>query len=318
MAGWRRGVTFGLVLLVGVLYSATLFRNMRESERRSLQLKETPVAADHVAVSVQVVSINPATSQMTARIGFRLNGDLAKDPVTPAVDLTLLLNQISGPQEIVFPRGRRINSIEAVFPLDGNANHYPFDRYGSSIRIMVTKKAIVVRRPTARMDETIPNTTLDDDAIGGLLVAAPQESEPLPIKSDITASIPGIKFEGKRVELAQGMEGFDLVVRRADNVIVVSVLVMVLMMSLALSVLLMSLRALTSDEKIELLPLSLCVSLLFGLPALRNAQPAVPSLGVLGDYLSFIWAEMVVAVSAVMLIWTWLIRQHHSTESSPQ
>lgn len=105
----------------------------------------------------------------------------------------------------------------------------------------------------------------------------------------------------------QGMEGFNVVVRRADNVIVVSVLVMVLMMSLAVSILVMSFRALVSEERMELLPLSLCVSLLFGLPALRNAQPAVPALGVLGDYLSFIWAEMVVAVSAVMVIWTWLI-----------
>jgi hypothetical protein len=131
--------------------------------------------------------------------------------------------------------------------------------------------------------------------------------------SSIDASIPGLKFEGKSVERTeQGIRGFKLVVKRADNVIVVSILIMVLMMSLAMSVLLMSLQALTPNGKLELLPLSLCVSLLFGLPALRNAQPSVPALGAFGDYLSFMWAEQLVAVSAVILIWTWLIRQHRT------
>jgi hypothetical protein len=117
-----------------------------------------------------------------------------------------------------------------------------------------------------------------------------------------------LKFEGKNVERpGQGIEGFNVVVLRADNVIVVSVFFMVLMMGLAVSVLLMGIRS-ASGEKIELVPLSLSVSLLFGLPALRNAQPAVPALGAFGDYLSFIWAEQIVAASAVFLIWSWMIR----------
>ena len=133
--------------------------------------------------------------------------------------------------------------------------------------------------------------------------------------SSINASVPGLKFDGQSVERPDnGLEGFKLSVRRADNVIIVSILIMVLMMSLAMSVLLMSFHALTSTERIELLPLSLCVTLLFGLPALRNTQPAVPPLGVLGDYLSFVWAELIVAVSAVILIWTWLLRQRRNKQ----
>jgi Domain of unknown function (DUF4436) len=112
----------------------------------------------------------------------------------------------------------------------------------------------------------------------------------------------------------KGLEGFKLFVRRADNVIIVSILIMELMMSLAMSVLLMSFRALGSGETIELLPLSLCVTLLFGLPALRNTRPAVPPLGVLGDYVSFVWAELLVAVSAVIFIWTWLLRQRRTKQ----
>ena len=108
------------------------------------------------------------------------------------------------------------------------------------------------------------------------------------------------------------MEGFNLVVRRADQVIVVSILIMILMMTLAMSVLLMSIETLISGQRLDLLPLSLSVTLLFGLPALRNSQPAVPPLGAFGDYVSFIWAEHIVSVSAVIMIWTWLVRERRA------
>jgi hypothetical protein len=85
-------------------------------------------------------------------------------------------------------------------------------------------------------------------------------------------------------------------------------LVMVGMMTLALSVFAMALKATASNKKVDYLPLSLAISLIFGLPALRNIQPFVPPVGALGDYFSFIWAEVLVAASAIIAIWTWLVR----------
>lgn len=61
-------------------------------------------------------------------------------------------------------------------------------------------------------------------------------------------------------------------------------------------------------EKFDLVPLSLSISLIFGLPALRNIQPGVPAVGTLGDYFSFVWAELFVAVSAIIVICAWLFR----------
>jgi hypothetical protein len=298
-----------------VLYSAVLLRNLHESERRSLQLNEVPLAGDYVGISVRVVAVDLAKSEITTRVSLRLNGDLAKDPVTPALDLKLILNVIRGSQEIEFPRGRRINPFEAVFPVDGNVNKYPFDRYETSIWTKVTKRARSIKSSQTQREQSDKEQSPLEETDSGVLVSASQESETLPIVSSINASVPGLKFEGQSVERpSKGLEGFKLFVRRADNVIIVSILIMVLMMSLAMSVLLMSFHALASSERIELLPLSLCVTLLFGLPALRNAQPAVPPLGVLGDYLSFVWAELIVAVSAVILIWTWLLRQRRDKQ----
>lgn len=80
------------------------------------------------------------------------------------------------------------------------------------------------------------------------------------------------------------------------------------MMALAISVLLMALRATEAHRELDLLPLSLSITLIFGLPALRNTQPGIPPLGAICDYVSFIWAENIVAVSVIVIMGTWLGR----------
>jgi hypothetical protein len=62
-------------------------------------------------------------------------------------------------------------------------------------------------------------------------------------------------------------------------VIAVSILLMVLMSGLAMSLLGMVFKATTNGSKIDLVPLSESISLIFGLSALRNVQPGVPAVG---------------------------------------
>jgi hypothetical protein len=83
---------------------------------------------------------------------------------------------------------------------------------------------------------------------------------------------------------------------------------MILMSSLSVSLLAMVFKATTSGPRVDLVPLSISISLICGLPALRNVQPGVPPVGAFGDYVSFIWAEIIVGLSAVIIIWTWLLR----------
>jgi hypothetical protein len=296
-------------VLVMAVYVAVLFHNLNESNRRSLELKEIPIVGDHISISFLVVGVDPRSSDLTARLSFSLEGSIAQDPVTPAVDLTLFLNNIRGPQEIALPRGLRISPIEAYFTLAGNENKYPIDSYRAELRTTVTRRVRVATAskpaPGQAGTTSVPLAASSD----GFVVTTEPGSEVVPIAFSINASIPGLKFEGRNVPRAgQGNEAFNLVARRADNVIIVSVMILTLMLTLAMSVLMMGIRS-ASGERIELVPLSLYVSLLFGLPALRNAQPGAPPLGAFGDYLSFLWAEPLVAVSAVILIWAWLMRQ---------
>jgi len=65
-------------------------------------------------------------------------GKLAKDEISPATNLRLLLNSVSGPQEFEFPEGKRINPIEAIFSLERSPNKYPFDRYQTDLSLLMT------------------------------------------------------------------------------------------------------------------------------------------------------------------------------------
>jgi hypothetical protein len=319
---WKKILRFRplLVLSILALYCAVLSRNLDEGKRRSLQLRDDTDAADHIAMSVLVTGVNPATQELTVQIALRPQGALAEDEVTPAVDLRLLTNNVRSQQEFDFPKGKRMNRIEAVFPLNGELNRYPLDHYNTTLWLLMTTPSPKVRphTPTTPTDSTLPEGTGVPDitqaetsqgdhlAVGAIEL---QQSTMVPLTISLSASTPGIKFSGNvSRQSSLKVTGIELQLRRADNVIAVSMLLMMLMIGLAMSLLAMVFKDMTSGAKVDLVPLSVCISLIFGLPALRNVQPGVPPVGAFGDYLSFIWAEIIVGTSAIILIWTWLLR----------
>jgi hypothetical protein len=307
---WKKIVRFRtlLILCILVFYCAVLLHNLNEAGRRSLTLRDDTDASDHVVISVLVTGVNPAAHELTAQISLRARGALAQDEVTPAVDLKLLTNNVRSQQEFDFPKRKRMNRIEAVFPLNGELNKYPFDRYGTTLWLLMTTSTRKVQPQTSRSPETTENEGLQGDhlAVG---TTALQQSTIVPLTITLLASTPGIKFEGNvSRESSLKLTGVELKMRRADNVIAVSVLVMLLMSGLAMSLLGMVFKAATTGPKVDLVPLSISISLIFGLPALRNIQPGVPPVGAFGDYVSFIWAEVIVGVSAIIIVWMWLLR----------
>ncbi len=49
-------------------------------------------------------------------------------------------------------------------------------------------------------------------------------------------------------------------------------------------------------------------ALVFAQIALRNAMPATPPVGTLGDFLSFFWVLGIIAASMVALVVVWVVR----------
>lgn len=301
-----------------ILYCTLIIRSLNEGTRRSLQLRNDSDTTDHVAISVLVTEVNPATQELTVQIALRPQGKLAGDEVTPSVDLKLLTNNVRSQQEFEFPKGKRMNRIEAVFPLNGELNRYPLDRYRSTLWFLMTTPATArkTQPQTLKVPESTGEATPQGDHLA-LGTATLKQSTTVPLTVTLSASTPGIKFEGEvSRESSLKITGMELRVRRADNVIGVSIFLMMLMSGLAISLLAMVLKA-TTGPHVDLVPLSLSVSLIFGLPAIRNVQPGVPNVGALGDFFSFIWAEIIVGVSAIIIIATWLIRSHEEPRRHP-
>jgi hypothetical protein len=251
---------------------------------------------------------NPATRELTAQVSFRLSGNIAKDEVTPAVDLHLLINNFRGEQEFDFLKGTRMSRIEVVFPLNGDLNKYPLDRYDTTVRLLMTMPARNAPREVPQIPASIIQHTHPTDELA-VSPSALLQNTPVALSISLSASVPGIRFQGHVTRgSSQEPTGIELHLTRANNVIGTSLIVMLMMTALSMSLLAMAIRAITTVERTDLLPLSVSISLIFGLPALRNIQPGVPPVGALVDYVTFIWAELIVAASAVVIVWTWLLR----------
>ncbi len=305
----RIGATRKKIFVVSAIllvYIVSLVMGSTEVRRRSLQLSSESTDPDHVSLNVVVTDVNQVTQQLTAQLNFRLAGKIASDEVTPAVDLKFFVNNVLGEQEFDFHKGRRINPVEVVFPLNGNLNRYPFDRYRTTLSLLMT-------RPVVRGEARTPEESGDKGAAGepsevpfGAL--ALEKTSPVALSVALFAEVPGTKFRGSidRKEASQ-LTAINLNLRRADNLIMVSILISATMISLAVTLLFVVLRLVgLPKEEMSIMPLSMSFALIFGLPALRNAQPDVPPIGAFCDYISFIWAELIVAVSGLLFAWRWL------------
>lgn len=305
-----------IVLAMVTIYSVVVWLGLTERSRRSLSITESSASTnDFVIIDTTVTSIDTAQGLLHERIRLVPKGKLALDKTTPATDLKLLINSASGKQTVIFPKGERIFPIEFTSLLTGNQNRYPFDSYMTYIDVLVTA-------PAAKVSAIVPEENLqtDTDPLSTTLVVGTSDldhSETISINENLTASIPGVRFEGDvaRNDHNHVMRA-TVSMRRAYNVMTVSMIVMSVMFLLALSVLGMVMHVTSSPREMTLIPLSLCVSLIFGLPALRNVQPGVPAVGVLSDYISFIWAEFIVSTSAIALAWTWITRSRRDTQTN--
>ena len=324
---WRR---IAFIFLIIFLYVGVLFYNLHESDRRSLKLNQNGQVADGVHVMVEVVSVDVARKQVKVHMQMRLSGSVAKDEFTPAVNLRFLTNTVQGQQRYEFPRGERLIPIEGEFALAGEQNMYPFDKYEATFAFLATKPGQVskplplpaVTKPRHKGKENKINNEIDALAIqdnSEKLVGASELAKytPVPISLDMKASIPGFKFTAESVRSdTKEVTLIQLDLQRAQNVIVASLGIQLMMLMLALSMLAMVTFGTIHGKESALIPLSISATLIFGLPALRDTQPGIPPLGAFSDYVSYLWAESIVVMCTIISIWTWISRHRPKKTST--
>ena len=182
------------------------------------------------------------------------------------------------------------NFLTSTYQVDdaGSQFLYPFDTHRARIRLFVTRQ--------------------DGVASGG---------KPLRNHQNFLFNPHVPTFEGYDVSIIPTGKNsptlLDLTIglRRTLPIRCYSVFIALLMLLISVSVLRMALKRLKSTEPPEMGEMAFCAALLFAFPAIRNAQPFAPPMGVLSDYLGFFWAESLVAISLIIKLNIWLSRKKH-------
>jgi hypothetical protein len=293
-------------LLLIIAYVIVLKGFSREGEKRSSYISDKESAGpDNIEVNVNVASVDPVKGDLTARITFEPHGTMAKDELTPAEDLTLIVNSATGKAEHKFEKGKRMNPVDVTISLDGQANDYPFDVHDAELVLLLTTPVKV--KPAE------PHAATDEES--GTAKPPTQTSmfdtnEPVPMAVEFSGSIPGFKLDAaKDKESEAGLTIIEMNISRASTVVFFSVFGMALMLSLASAAVFMMLRFLLAKRKVELAAMSFYGAMLFAFPALRNSQPGVPPLGTYSDFVAFFWAEALVAISLLIVATLWVIRR---------
>lgn len=262
---------------------------------------------DFIEVVAKVLSIDPIKGDVSVRLEFEPNGSFAKEDGTLARNIKFDINSSNGKQEVSFEKGKRMSPTEAILNMyDGSVTDYPFDSHKSELIFWFTAKP---EKPadkpktseenpaTETKSETKPETSTEDDEVD------------IPFTLDFTPQMAGYTIEtSKSKDSDDNYVDIEMTIARSSMVKFFSVFVMILMWGVSIAVLLLILSVVVRGRKVEIAMFSFIATLLFAFVALRNSQPAVPPIGTFSDYSSFFWVEVILALSLMTVIFTWLMR----------
>jgi hypothetical protein len=320
-------VAIGVLVVFAIALVAVLNIYASESERRSAVISDLgDKDPNHIEVDVKLVSIDPNKGDMTARLEFVPKGHFSKDGErTLERDLKLFVNSATGKQELDFQKGMRMNPMEVVINMyDGLVTDYPFDHHQAFLELYflpakreggkdkqkpieagAAKPAEAAATPTP---EVKPAEKKDEAEPKKTEAAAPAEDD-VPIGVDFLGSIHGFRIDAaKSHESTEDYVGIDMTISRASTVKFFAIFIMLMMWGLTIAVIFLTLSVVTRGRKVEIGMFSFLAALLFAFAAVRNSQPGAPPIGTFSDFISFFWAEVIIALCLVAVVFTWLLR----------
>jgi len=283
----RIPLTATLLLILGV---ANLGGMSADHDDRS-----PTVAGSNPVLSMNLIGFDAATGDLKARHNLRLPSSEITSGESPRQNHYLVdPYNIQSPTLLTIkadvPYSIYDNFLNSIYQVDdaGSQFLYPFDTHRARIRLFVTREEVI-------------------DADGRLL----RNRRAFQLESHVPT------FEGYEIRITPTPENsptmldMDIVLKRTLPIRCYSVFIALLMLLISISVFRMALMRKNATTAPEMGEMAFCAALLFAFPAIRNAQPFVPPMGVLSDYLGFFWAESIVAISLIIKLHMWLRRKKH-------
>lgn len=281
----KKTLVIGIILLLvfAGAYAFVLCAFKSEGENRAAGLSPNEkLGNDRIDTYARIVTADPVKGDISVRLTFTPQGSfLSADGVTLSRDLLLDISSATGKHAYEFKKGKRMDPVEAIVEIfEGEPMEYPFDQHEAQLSFYFEP--------------------------GG---GATDADKSIPVAIELHGSVSGLKIAADYAkEHTNDHVVVDLSLSRAPTAIFFSVFIMIAMWSLTLGVICLVFRVLAGHRKIEISMFSFLGALLFAFPALRNSQPGTPPIGTLSDFLAFFWAEVLIALSLLSVVLTWLIR----------
>jgi len=270
-----------LALFIGAFSSALYFYQNDRTQRSANQSFGEDKEPNRMEIAVTLLGVDPNKAELTLRFAPNPKGTYAKDERLTK-ELKLFTGIESGKSEVTLEKNRIPDNVTGTISLvNGRVSDYPFDSHSTDLYLFFSN-------PKDEKEE-IPMEVHFYGAISGYNI-------------DVDL-IPKNEFES-----TDSYIGLRVNVSRSVITKSFAVFLMFAMWLIGLIVFTMTMVVVLQPRPIEFGMFTLIAGMLFALPAVRNLQPSVPPLGGLSDFVSFFWAESLVAISLPILFFTWLIR----------
>lgn len=328
------GIVLVVVLAIGYLAVLGVYES-EANKRSSATMIEESDAKHRLDIFAKIQSVDPNKGEMSIRLEFFAHGSVAleESELIPAVDIVIYTPGSSGKQEHNLKAGRLMGGIELVLPLEGLASDYPFDEHKAALAIVAFAKAPSGTQPadSAKQPEggeqPSGGESADDEGgsgdSGSEGGAGPADSsasaadplaglQELPISVTLYAALPNvdmaIDLSGTSGSADPNIAEAVITIHRAITIVGFAIFVMVIFWVIAIAIVLQAVAIASRGREPEPDTMGYMAALLFAFPFMRDALPGTPPVGTLSDFLSFFWAEALVALALITTLISWLRR----------
>jgi hypothetical protein len=270
-----------VALFIGSFAGSLYFYQRDRTQRSADQSFGDEKAPNRIDVAISLLGVDPIKGELNLRFAPSPEGKFAKDGRLTQ-DLKFFTGIESGKSEVTLEKNRIPETVNGSISLyGGRVSDYPFDVHNSDFYLFFTNPK--------------------------------DETQDIPMHVNFYGAVSGFNIDVDyipKAEFESSDEYMGIRVRVSRSVIIkaFSIFLMLAMWLIGLVVFTLTLVVVFQPRPIEFGMYTLIAGMLFALPAVRNLQPGVPPLGSLTDFLSFFWAESLVALAMPILFFCWLTR----------
>ncbi|KAG0362661.1 hypothetical protein BGZ54_008548 [Gamsiella multidivaricata] len=272
---WARRVLW-CIIVIGSLCAIvipifSIYRKEGDNARSVVEVAPRGVShtGDYIHVVGSVASVDFEDKNFRVHFEFTPHGALAGDDgvLSAAIVISLFYTTLT------FPESQIMRSVDVTMPyMQGATIDYPFDAYKSYFEILANKKKEQLHKIPVSLTflgmlqsvEFIPTVHLSNDDLYKISI--------------------------------------EIFTRRSPTTIGFSLFIVVIMWALSIAIGIIAIQVIRKYRVTDEHVLTLGITTLFALPALRETQPGIPAIGCAADVLGFYWNMAIIAISSIMIV----------------